>query len=99
VDTGFVPHEWKLAPEYMNRQLAVYPKALEAGFEPDSLLLASTPIRASQEFFDCRELQYCLCRFTVSGARSVNDPSQGAETLGLVGTLPDIAMPGEELTR
>ena len=90
VDQAFVPHEWKLAPEYMNRQIAVYPKALEAGFEPDSLLLASTPIRASQEFFESRELQYCLCRFIVSGARNVNDPSQGAETLGMIGTLPDI---------
>jgi len=90
LDDIFSPFEWKAAPEYMERQVAVYPKALEAGVDPDSLVLAATPKRAAQEFFDCKELQYCLCRFIVSAARSVNDPSQGAETLGMIGTLPTI---------
>jgi len=90
IDNIFNPHEWQAAPEYMERQIAVYPKALEVGVDPDSLVLAATPKRAAQEFFDCKELQYCLCRFIVSGARSVNDPSQGAETLGMIGTLATI---------
>lgn len=90
VDECFNPHEWKLDPKFMERTLAVYPRVLEAGFDPDSLVLAATPIRTTQEFFDSCELQYCICRFIVSGARSVNDPSQGAETLGIVGTLATI---------
>jgi beta-carotene ketolase (CrtO type) len=90
VDECFNPHEWKTAPEFLERTLAVYPKVLEAGFDPDSLVLAATPIRTVQEFFESRELQYCICRFIVSGARNVNDPSQGAETLGIVGTLATI---------
>jgi beta-carotene ketolase (CrtO type) len=91
VDNIFQPPEWyALKPECMNRQIAVYPKALEAGFEPDSLLLSSSPIRASREFFDSLEAQYVLCRFIVSGARNPNDPMQGGETMGMIGTLPDI---------
>jgi phytoene dehydrogenase-like protein len=90
IDNVFNPHEWQAAPEYMERQMAVYPKALEIGVDPDSLVLASTPKRAAQEFFDCKEVQYCLCRFVVSGARNVNEPSQGGETLGMIGTLPTI---------
>ena len=90
MDECFNPHEWKTAPRFLERTLAVYPKVLEAGFDPDSLVLAATPIRTAQEFFESRELQYCICRFVVSGARNVNDPSQGAETLGIVGTLATI---------
>ena len=33
MDMLFSPHEWRTAPEYMERQIAVYPLALEAGFE------------------------------------------------------------------
>ena len=90
LDSLYNPHEWQTAPEFMERQVAIYPRVLEAGFDPDSMVLASTPIRASREFFDSGELQYCVCRFIVSGARNVNDPSQGAETLGMLGTLPTI---------
>src|SRR5512136_550145 len=34
------PHDWQIAPEFLNRQLAAYPKMLEAGLNPDSLFLA-----------------------------------------------------------
>ncbi len=91
IDMIFNPSEWKIAPEYLERQMAVYPLALEAGFEPDALVLAATPIRAVREWFDCQELQYCIARFVVSGCRSVNDPQQGGETLGMCGTLPTIS--------
>ncbi|MBE0481288.1 MAG: NAD(P)/FAD-dependent oxidoreductase [Dehalococcoidia bacterium] len=90
IDPLFNPHEWQLAPEFMERQVAIYPKVLEAGFDPDSLVLSATPLRASREFFESPELQYCICRFIVSAARNVNDPSQGAETMGMMGTLPTI---------
>ncbi len=90
MDEIFSPHEWKTRPEYMERMVAPFPKVLEAGFNPDSLVLAAAPKRAVQEFFESKELQYCVARFVVSGARNVNDVSQGAETLGLSGTLATI---------
>lgn len=90
MDECFSPHEWKTQPEYMERMVAPFAKVLEAGFNPDSLVLAAAPKRAVQEFFESKELQYCVARFVVSGARNVNDVSQGAETLGLTGTLSQI---------
>jgi beta-carotene ketolase (CrtO type) len=90
IDMLFNPHEWRTAPEFMDRQVAVYPLALEAGFDPDSLIMAATPLRAVREWFDCEELQYCILRFIVSAAHNVNDQSLGASTLGMVGTLPTI---------
>lgn len=90
-DMIFTPHEWKAAPEYLDRQMGVYALAVENGFEPDSLILASTPVRAVKEWFDSGELQYCIARFVVSGCRSVNDPQLGGETLGMSGTLPTIS--------
>jgi beta-carotene ketolase (CrtO type) len=91
IDMIFNPSEWRLAPQFLERQMAVYPLALEAGFDPDAMILASTPIRAVREWFDSEELQYCIARFVVSGCRSVNDPQQGGETLGMMGTLPTIS--------
>jgi phytoene dehydrogenase-like protein len=90
MDMLFNPHEWRTAPEFMDRQVAVYPLAVEAGFDPDSLIMAATPLRAVREWFDCEELQYCILRFIVSAAHNVNDQSLGASTLGMVGTLPTI---------
>jgi phytoene dehydrogenase-like protein len=90
MDMLFVPHEWRTAPEYMERQIAVYPQAVEAGFDPDSLILAATPMRAVREWFDSPELQYCILRFIVSAAYNVNDAALGANTLGMCGTLPTI---------
>ena len=90
MDMIFNPSEWRLDPKFLERQMAVYPLALEAGFDPDAMILASTPIRAVREWFDSEELQYCIARFVVSGCRSVNDPQQGGETLGMCGTLATI---------
>ena len=90
MDMLFNPHEWRTAPEYMDRQVAVYPLAVEAGFDPDSLIMAATPLRAVREWFDSEELQYCILRFIVSAAHNVTDQSLGASTLGMVGTLPTI---------
>ena len=89
-DSIFNPWEWKVAPEYMERQMAVYPLALEAGFDPDSLILAATPMRAVREWFDSPELQYCILRTQVSFACDVNDQALGAYTLGMSGTAPTI---------
>jgi len=90
MDMVFNPSEWRLAPQFLERQMAVYPLALEAGFDPDQLVLSATPIRAVREWFDSEEFQYCVARFVVSGCRSVNDPQQGGETLGMCGTLPTL---------
>ena len=90
LDPLFNPHEWQLAPEFLGRQLEIYPKVLEAGFNVDALVLAANPLRVTREFFNSPELQYCICRFFIGGCRNLNDPSQGAETLGFMGTLPTI---------
>ena len=91
LDMIFNPAEGRLDPAHLERQIAVYPMALEAGFDPDAMVLASTPIRVVREWFDSEELQYCIARFVVSGCRNVNDPQQGGETLGICGTLPTIS--------
>jgi len=89
-DMVFNPWEWKAAPEYAERQVAVYPLALDAGFDPDSLIMAATPLRAAREWFDSPELQYCILRTMVSFACDVSDQALGTYTLGMTGTLPTI---------
>ncbi|MBM3132578.1 MAG: NAD(P)/FAD-dependent oxidoreductase [Chloroflexi bacterium] len=91
MDMIFNPHEWKIAPEYLERQIAILPMAQAAGFDPDGLILSSSPIRAVREWFDSKELQYCIARFVVSSARSVTDAQLGGDTLGMSGTLPTIS--------
>jgi len=90
LDPLFNPHEWRVAPEFMDRQMAVYPKLLEAGFEPDSLVMSATPLRAMREFFESPELQYTVLRFFPSGVVNANDPTKGNQALGMAGTLPTL---------
>ncbi len=90
IDNIFLPPEKTTSPECMERMAAPFAKVLEAGFDPDSLVLAATPKRAVKEFYESPELQYCVARFIVSGCRNVNDVSAGAQTLGMTGTLPQI---------
>jgi len=87
LDPLFNPHEWRVAPEFMERQVAVYPKLLEAGFEPDSLIMSATPLRAVREFFDSPEVQYTILRFFPSGVANVHDPTKGLQILGQAATL------------
>jgi len=84
------PPELQAAPEVLERQMAVFPKLVEAGLEPDSMIMAATHLRAARELFDSPELQYCFLRFIVSGVTNVNDASVGATSVFMAGLLPQL---------
>ncbi|MBL7119081.1 MAG: NAD(P)/FAD-dependent oxidoreductase [Dehalococcoidia bacterium] len=90
-DMLFNPAEFRMAPEVLNRQIAVYPKLVEADFEPDALVLTASHIRAVRDFWESKELQYCIVRFALSGAYDVSDPGIGADTVGLPPTMPTMS--------
>ncbi|UCG83675.1 MAG: NAD(P)/FAD-dependent oxidoreductase [Dehalococcoidia bacterium] len=90
MDMLFNPAEFRLAPEVMNRQIAVFPKLLEAGIVPDSLLLASSHLRAAKDFWESKELQYCQVRFALSGTYDVADPGAGQDAIGFPPTMATI---------
>ena len=91
MDMLFNPAEFRLAPEVMNRQIAVFPKLLEAGIVPDSLLLAASHLRAARDFWESKELQYCQVRFALSGAYDVADPGAGQDAIGFPPTMATIS--------
>lgn len=83
VDMLFSPPELTQRPEVMQRQMELFVKLQEAGFEIDPLVMAATPLRAAREFFDSPELQYCIMRMYVAGCININDQGLGA-------TLPNL---------
>ena len=89
VDSLFSPAEMRSAPEVLERQMAVYPKLVEAGFEPDSLVLASSYLRCVKDFFESKELQYCIMRFVLT-QRDVSETGVGAEMFSWTANLPTI---------
>ena len=89
VDSLFIPAEMRSAPEVLERQMAVYPKLVEAGFEPDSLVLAASYLRCVKEFFESKELQYCIMRFVLT-QRDVTETGVGAEMFSWTANLPTI---------
>jgi len=90
IDNAFSPAEFKMAPEVMERQMAAFPKLVAAGFEPDSLVLSASSIRATREFFDSPELQYCILRFVIAGASDVSDVSVGMQTVMTGAMMPSL---------
>jgi phytoene dehydrogenase-like protein len=91
MDMLFNPAELRGTPEMFERQLAIYPLLVEAGVEPDSLILASNFMRVAREFWESPELQYCAVRFALSSAFDVNQPGLGTVALGEASTLPTIS--------
>jgi len=89
-DMAYNPPELGRAPEVLERQMALFPKLLEAGLAPDSMVMAATQLRTAQEFFESEELQYCILRFIVSTCTNVNEASRGAEIFMMAGLLPII---------
>ena len=75
----------------IERQAAVYPKLLEAGFAPDGMILSASHLRIAREFWESREMQYCSVRFALSGAFDVTHPGGGAAAFGMAATLPTIS--------
>jgi len=87
----FYPPEDMNNDAIINRQMELFPLLLEAGFEPDELMLMASPLRACREMFESPELQSCILRFTVSSVIDVNEPGHGAPMiLGMATTLPTI---------
>jgi beta-carotene ketolase (CrtO type) len=86
MDQMFLPAEWRVRPEVLERQIGIYPKLVEAGFEPDSLVLAISHLRAVKEWWDSKELQYCIERLVLSGAFDINQSA--TEALGFAAQLP-----------
>jgi beta-carotene ketolase (CrtO type) len=91
MDALFNPAEFNLAPEVLNRQIEVYPKLLETGFLPDSLLLSTSEMHAVREDWDSPEMQYCLLRFILSSAIDVNEPGGASDSMGMAATLPTLS--------
>jgi len=87
MDGIYSPHEWRLAPEFMERQMALYPKLLEAGLAPDSMVMAAPHLRMVREAYDSPELQYTVLRFATSAVHNVNDPTKGINWLGMAAIL------------
>jgi phytoene dehydrogenase-like protein len=90
IDTLFRPAEERAAPEVAQRQAAVFPKVLEAGFSPDSLTLKASSLRVAREWFESPELQSCILRFAVSSVIDINEPGSGMNAMGMGTTLPTI---------
>jgi len=90
IDMLFNPAEFRMTQAVMERQMALYGDLVAAGFEPDSLVLAASQVRAAREFWESPELQYCLVRFALTAVMDVNDPGTGAEALGIAATLPSL---------
>ncbi len=91
MDMLFNPGELRNDEAIINRQMEVYPKLIEAGFEPDDLILKASHMRACREWFDSPELQSCILRFAVSSVIDITEPGQGGPSLlGMAMTLPTI---------
>ena len=90
-DMLFNPAEYRMAPDILNRQVAIYPRLVEADFEPDGLVLTASHLRAARDAWESNELQYCVLRFCLGGAYDINQPGVGATTMGFAATLPTIS--------
>jgi phytoene dehydrogenase-like protein len=71
--------------------MGVLPKLLEAGIEPDALLMPASHLRAARDFWESKELQYCQVRFALSGAYDVSDPGVGQDAIGFPPTMATIS--------
>lgn len=90
MDNLFLPPEWTQRPEVINRQLAVYPLLIQAGFEPTNEILTGTMLNAAKTWFESQELQSCVLRFAVSSVDDITQPGGGMNALGFTATLPTI---------
>ena len=90
IDRLYLPAEFRAAPQIMERQIALYPKLVEAGFVPDSLMLSSSHLRSLKAEWESKELQYCIARIVLSGAIDISQSGVGAETIGYAAQLPGL---------
>jgi beta-carotene ketolase (CrtO type) len=91
IDRIFNPPELMGHESIANRQMEVYPILVEAGLDPDELMLTASALRACRELFESPELQSCILRFSVSSVTDINEPGCGSPmVLGHAATLPTI---------
>lgn len=90
LESLFNPPEMRTAPEALERQMALYPKLVEAGFEPDSLIMAASYLRCAKDLFESKELQYCIMRFVLT-QRDITETGVGVETFSFAANLPTIS--------
>ncbi len=57
IDSIFNPPELMGHESIANRQMEVYPMLMEAGLDPDELMLTASALRACRELFESPELQ------------------------------------------
>ncbi len=91
LDFLFNPAEMRMEAGVVERQVEVFPKLVEAGFEPDSLILSASHLRIAREYWESQEMQYCSVRFALSGSFDITQPGNGAAAFGLAATLPTIS--------
>jgi beta-carotene ketolase (CrtO type) len=79
--------EWN-EPGVVERQVALYPQLVEAGVDPDALVMMSPHTRNVKELWDSKELQYINLRFILGAAVDVNQPGDGAGTFAFLAMAP-----------
>ncbi len=90
MDNLFLPPEWQTREEVLMRQMDVYPKLIEAGFEPTEDVLLGSMLNVSKKWFESPELQSCVLRFAVSSVDDITQDGGGMTALGYTSTLPTI---------
>ncbi len=88
LESLFNPPEMRTTPETLERQMALYPKLVESGFEPDSLILAASYLRCAKDLFESKELQYCIMRFVLT-QRDISETGVGVETFSFAAQSAD----------
>jgi beta-carotene ketolase (CrtO type) len=83
----FNPPEMRVAPEMLERQMALLPNLVEADFEPDSLRMSASYLRCARDLFESKELQYCIMRYVLQ-QRDVSETGVGVEMFSWTGSLP-----------
>lgn len=91
IDMMFNPVQFRMSPEVLDRQMAVYGDLVQAGFEPDSLILSASQLRAARELWESPELQYCVVRFALTSVMDVDESATGANSFGITATMPTLA--------
>lgn len=89
MDALFNPAEVRMTPDVLERQMTLFPNLVEADFEPDSLIMSASYLRAARDMFESNELIYCLMRFILT-QRDVSDTGVGAETFLMAAAMPTL---------
>lgn len=88
IDNTYLPPEWLTREEVLMRQMDVYPKLVEAGFEPTEDVLLGTSMHAATKWWESQELQSCVLRFAVSAVDDITRPGGGMNALAYTALLP-----------